>query len=67
MKNIIDSIITYLSRFYSCNNYSTQQSSQIEKIMHKKEQQLPIPETKKRVSKGLINRRNAEIELWKKK
>jgi hypothetical protein len=67
MKNIIISIITCLLCLCSCNNYPAKPSPKIEETTHKKEQQLPIPKTKKRVSKGLMNRRNAEIELWKKK
>ena len=67
MKNIIISIITGLLCLCSCNSYPAKPSSKLEETTQKKEQQ-PLPlKTKKRVSKGLINRRNAEIELWKKK
>lgn len=66
MKNIIISIITGLLCLCSCNSYPAPHQPNMEDTKHKKEQQPPPVKTKKRVSKGLISRRNAEIELWKK-
>lgn len=66
MKNIILSIITCLLCLCSCNHYPAKPIPNMEDTEPKKEQQPPPLKTKKRVSKGLINRRNAEIELWKK-